>query len=592
MKNIKSTDQSIWRIVCRLIRMGMPMWALSIAGSMILGIASYSLYLGYGLLLRLTVDRLEIGTSPLKPLLFTTAFFLLIAIAMGIGYILNLIGAMKSRGEVQIKAVYKYLYATEEEVQKHHSGDMMSRMTNDMNRIEDFYFQGLLINVTIPAIQGIAAIITIAYVDIRLVAVAIVSGSVSALAPLTFTKKIQAASKSSRTKMGELTTMFIELVSGNSAIRMHDMQKSIIERYKSVNGDYVSIESKARKTEYKAAFLTQAFQVASVTAFLVTGMYLSIVGNINFSNLLLVLPMQELVNQMLASFGLMFNYIASVSASAERVIEILDMKCNDSKENFQEFAFEDNEDNTADLEFNDVSFSYEEGEKALNNVSFSLKPGTITALVGPSGSGKSTIFKLMLLLWPISDGDICMNKSSFREFSVSSWRSKFAYLQQEAPLLDISIYENIAIGIYGRKPTADQSEIEFFAKAAGAHEFIMSLPNGYNTIVGELGSTLSGGQRQRISIARALASEAPFVLLDEPTAALDAESEHLIQKSLEKLINSRTVLMTTHRLSTIRNVDQIIVLDKGTIVESGTHDELVKRNGLYYKLLSSQKNDI
>jgi ATP-binding cassette subfamily B protein len=231
----------------------------------------------------------------------------------------------------------------------------------------------------------------------------------------------------------------------------------------------------------------------------------------------------------------------------------------------------------ARIELNDVSFAYRSGETVLNRMSFVAEPGKVTALVGPSGGGKSTILNLLLRFYEPDRGTITIDGQNITAVSRRSLRAAIAYVGQHVFLFRGTIRDNIAFG----RPNASEDEIVAAAKAAFAHDFIMAFPNGYETPVGEHGLQLSGGQRQRIAIARALIKNAPIILLDEATAALDSESERQVQEALDRLTTNRTTIVIAHRLHTITHADRIHVIEDGVVVESGVHDDLLRRGGRY-----------
>ncbi len=263
--------------------------------------------------------------------------------------------------------------------------------------------------------------------------------------------------------------------------------------------------------------------------------------------------------------------------AADRVFEMMDLKpligsrsdAPDLKVSAPEILFEN------------VIFTYEgECEAALRGVSFTAKPGKVTALVGPSGGGKSTIINLIPRFYDVSGGCIRIDGTDSREVTLASLRRHIALVSQDITIFNDTVYQNIRYG----KPEATEQEIFAAAEAAAAHEFIIGFPNGYQTVVGEDGVKLSGGQRQRIAIARAILKDAPILLLDEATSALDNESEKLVQKALQALEMGRTTLVIAHRLTTVQAADQIVVLDRGEIVERGTHESLLQAEGLYAKM--------
>ncbi|GJL84681.1 MAG: ABC transporter permease [Micavibrio sp.] len=266
--------------------------------------------------------------------------------------------------------------------------------------------------------------------------------------------------------------------------------------------------------------------------------------------------------------------------ATERVFEMLDRPSGvKQKENAKGLDVRKPE-----IAFNDVEFQYEETDvKALNKISFQAKPGKVTALVGPSGGGKSTIINLIPRFYDVISGAITIDGQNVQDLTLESLRQHIALVSQDITIFDNTVAANIAYGRDG----ASQEEIEKAAKAAAAHEFIQDFSEGYETLVGENGVKLSGGQRQRIAIARAILRDAPILLLDEATSALDNESEKAVQQALEELEKGRTTLVIAHRLSTVQSADQIIVLDQGEIVETGTHESLLVAGGLFAKMHSA-----
>ena len=272
--------------------------------------------------------------------------------------------------------------------------------------------------------------------------------------------------------------------------------------------------------------------------------------------------------------------IQKALAAAQRVFMIIDMpeeiaESRDAKQ-LPEVS--------GKVEFQNVSFTYDDKGNVITDLSFSVKPGEVIAIVGPSGAGKSTIANLLPRFYDVNKGDIKIDGHSVREVTLDSLREQVGIVPQETMLFNGSVYNNI---LYGRLD-ATKEEIEAAAKAANAHDFIMQLTDGYETKLGDRGVNLSGGQRQRIAIARAILKNPRILILDEATSALDTESERVVQEALDRLMVGRTSFVIAHRLSTVKNADKILVLEKGNLVESGTHDELLALDGLYAHLYKIQ----
>ena len=304
----------------------------------------------------------------------------------------------------------------------------------------------------------------------------------------------------------------------------------------------------------------QSIDVADYTAFMVS------IG-------LLITPFMTLIN-----FTEQFQNGVS---GFERFVEIMDEPIEEDKKDAYPL-----ENVKGGIEFKNVTYSYGGGKEVLDNISFKIAPGETFALVGPSGGGKTTVCHLIPRFYNINQGEILIDGNNVADVTMESLRDKIGIVQQDIYLFNASVKENI---LYGR-PTATDEEVINAAKRANIHDYILTLPEGYDTVIGERGVRLSGGQKQRLSIARVFLKDPPILILDEATSALDNVTETLIQKALDDLSEGRTTIVVAHRLSTIKNADEIAVVSDGKIVEQGTHDELVKKGGEYYKLYAAQKN--
>ena len=283
----------------------------------------------------------------------------------------------------------------------------------------------------------------------------------------------------------------------------------------------------------------------------------------------------------LKNFTNIVNQLQNGLASADRVFAIMDIEpdINDIKNAHKISNLNKH------ISYNNVSFSYErDNVKVLDNINFEIKKGEVVALVGPSGAGKSTLVDLLPRFYDTSSGSIKIDNKDIKELKLNSLRSLMGIVTQETFLFDDSIKANIS---YGVENISDE-KIEKAAIAANAHTFILNLPNGYNTIIGENGVSLSGGQKQRIAIARAIVNNPPILILDEATSSLDSESEKHVQLAIENLMNQRTVIVIAHRLSTVQNANKILVIDNGKIIQEGSHKELLNTDGLYKQLHKMQ----
>jgi len=276
-------------------------------------------------------------------------------------------------------------------------------------------------------------------------------------------------------------------------------------------------------------------------------------------------------------------------AAASRIFYVLDKELTTTQRKIPSVIKRINIPNSFTIKFEGVSFAYEDGQRpALQNCSLDIPFGKTTALVGPSGGGKSTVSHMLLRFIDPQAGRIYLDGHNFKDLEPSLWRTRIAWVPQHPYLFHGSVDDNIRIA----KPQASPDEIVQSARYANAHDFILQLPNGYDTLLGEHGSRLSGGQAQRIAIARAYLKNAPFLILDEPTAHLDSTSEALIQEALTGLMRSRTVLLIAHRLNLASQADQIAVLDHGSVVESGNHQTLMAHAGIYFKMITAAQGSV
>lgn len=376
----------------------------------------------------------------------------------------------------------------------------------------------------------------------------------------------------------DVTSRIVEYVSGMKTFRLYNLTGSRLKRLDcSLQG--------LRKASVRAelAVLPAALGFSAVTSFIVpaalmTGTYLWAGNELDAAEFLIVLLLSVSVAGILGVLSSLYPQVRSIIKASESILSVLHEKP-------LPYQREDVTFQNYDIEFSHVSFQYTDRIPVLKDISFRAKQGTTTALIGPSGSGKTTIVSLLARFWDVQDGFISIGGEKIREISPDTLTKYISIVFQDVYLLNDTVFHNIRIG----KPDATKEEIIRAAKAANCHTFVSAMEKGYDTVIGEGGCTLSGGERQRISIARALLKDAPIVLLDETTSNLDADNEYEIQAAFQKLMKGKTVLVIAHRLGTILNADNILVLDKGEIREAGTHKELVEKQGWYAAMYEEQR---
>lgn len=380
-----------------------------------------------------------------------------------------------------------------------------------------------------------------------------------------------------RASVSRVISRIVEYINGIRTFKLYNMTGEKFQRlddsFTSLKKDSVKLELSIMPFSISFSFLTSLILPAALI--LAPALYQA--GVIDTQRMIALLMIGVSLSSMMATLGSLYPELKYLSKAAENILQVRQEAPLPYREDAAQL-------NAFDVSFSHVNFAYEKNVPVLHDVSFSVKPGTTTALVGPSGSGKTTIISLISRFWDVSKGSVTIGGCDIREQSPDALAEKMAIVFQDVYLLHDTIANNIRVG----KPGASMEEIIAAAKAAQCHEFISALPDGYDTVVGEGGNTLSGGEKQRISIARALIKDAPIVLLDETTSSLDADNEKEIHKALDALMKDKTVIVIAHRLNTIIGADQILVLDKGIISERGNHKELLAQNGWYARMISEQ----
>ncbi len=460
----------------------------------------------------------------------------------------------------------------------HETGKIMSRMTNDLMDISELAHHGPE-NVIISAVSIIVSFVYLSRINIWLTLIIFVCVPFLLLIAFTLRKKMRAAFKKSRESIAVINAALESSIGGIRVTKAFTNAEREQEKFELGNHEFVE----ARRAAYKAmgqfhagtSFITDIFNVVILIAgglFLYAGHielgdYSAFIVSVN----LFVSPVMTLIN-------FMEQYQNGVTGF-ERFVEILDAEPEKDKDGAAEVGKLSGE-----IEFKNVSFAYSDSKEVIRNIDLHIEKGKTFALVGPSGGGKTTICHLIPHFYNIDSGEILIDKKNIDSIKLDSLRRNIGIVQQDIYLFNASIRENI---LYGRLDATDE-EVYEAAKRANIHDYIMSLPNGYETQIGERGVKLSGGQKQRLSIARVFLKDPSILILDEATSALDNTTEILIQRSLDELCKGRTTLVVAHRLSTIKNADEIAVISDGQIIEKGTHDELLAADGVYAKLYREQ----
>ena len=462
---------------------------------------------------------------------------------------------------------------------KNKTGTIMSYVTNDVNALQSAMVENTIEMITEGFIL-IGSVVAMIYLDWRLTLFTVCTFPVVLWFMEFFGKKIRKTGGRIQECTADITSVLQESVASARVIKSFVREDYEVDRF--------DVENKANfranmKNAQLMATLTPVVELVAaigVTMIIWYGGNNVINGTITAGSLVAFLTYAVNISNPIKRLTRVIGNIQKALAAAQRVFMIIDMpeeiaESRDAKQLPEVIG---------KVEFQNVSFAYNDKGNVITDLSFSVKPGEVIAIVGPSGAGKSTIANLLPRFYDVNKGDIKIDGHSVREVTLDSLREQVGIVPQETMLFNGSVYNNI---LYGRLD-ATKEEIEAAAKAANAHDFIMQLTDGYETKLGDRGVNLSGGQRQRIAIARAILKNPRILILDEATSALDTESERVVQEALDRLMVGRTSFVIAHRLSTVKNADKILVLEKGNLVESGTHDELLALDGLYAHLYKIQ----
>ena len=459
-------------------------------------------------------------------------------------------------------------------------GDIIARMTTDLVEIEWSIMSSLEMIFKDP-LNIIIFLATLIVISPQLTIFVIVLFPIAGFLIARIGKSLKKSSGRGQNKMGELLSNIEENIRGLRIIKGFHAEEKIQEKFEENSDDYRHIMTKLLRKKDLSSPMSEFLSTIVLVCVMWFGGQL-VLGAENALSPEAFIGYIAIFSQIIPpakSFTTAFYYLQKGSASAERVLSILETD-NPIKEPKQPKGKNNFESSIA---FKNVSFQYDT-QAVLKNLSLEIQKGKSVALVGESGSGKSTIADLLSRFYDIEEGEILIDNINIKDYKLTDLRGLMGIVSQDSILFNDSVFNNITLG----NENADKEVVIAAAKAANAHEFIMEMPKGYDSNVGENGAKLSGGQKQRISIARAIYKNPPILILDEATSSLDTESEKLVQDALGKLMKTRTSLVIAHRLSTIQNADNIILIKKGEILEQGTHEELTLKNGAYKKLIDYQ----
>jgi len=486
-------------------------------------------------------------------------------------------------GDVQVQLFGKLVRADLARLRTQHSGAHVSSVLYDAGLIREAATSGV-INYTQHLLTVIGAITVMLSNDMVLTLGVLVAAPLATGVMRRFSKRSTKAAKGAMVETSALSTAIMESLDGVRVVKIENREAYEEARVAEVVARRQRHLVKGANARATAAPATETLMTLITAAVLAYAGWRSQSGAMNVGAFVAFLGALGLASQSLRQLANLQTVMAEGLSAARRLFAALDVE-PEVRERPGAHILPRGD---GAIAFDEVGFTYGADSTALDAVSFQVAKGETVALVGPSGGGKSTILNLIPRFYDATTGRISIDGHDVRDVTLASLRDRIALVTQEPFLFDDSIRANIA---YAR-PDAGQEDIEAAAQAAAAHEFIRELPMGYDTVVGEAGARLSGGQRQRIAIARAFLKDAPILLLDEATSALDTESEAQVQAALARLMAGRTTILIAHRLSTVRGADRIYVIDRGRVVETGDHAELVGRKGLYARLARSQDLEV
>ncbi len=513
----------------------------------------------------------------LIPALVVAAYFVKGASDYGQSY---LMGAVGNRVVTDLRtALYRHIQGLSLSFfTRTSTGILMSRIANDVGILQratsDSLKKILENSFMIIGLSGVAL-----YQNWRMAAFCLVVLPLAAIPIVRFGKKNRRFSKRSQERMGSISTFLDETISGNQTVKSFCMEQFEIARFFKETGRLLQVNLDSLRIGAYSTPVMELLGGVLGAVVIYYGGYNVIKGTMTPGEFFSFIAAVAMLYRPVKGLSRENMKVQKGLAAAVRVFEVLDL-VPDIQDRPDALALPPF---SSSIEFRDVSFQYED-RPVLKNVSFSARAGEVVAVVGHSGAGKTTIANLLLRFYDVSGGGIFIDGHDIRDVTIKSLRQQTAFVTQETVLFNDTVRSNLAYGSHD----VPEEKIIAAAQAAHAHDFIMAMPEGYATVIGEKGMRLSGGQRQRIAIARALVKDVPILILDEATSALDAHSEQQVQQALETLMQGRTTILIAHRLATVRNADRIIVLQDGEIVEWGNHDDLIGQKGIYNRLIEIQ----